>query len=106
LLFGLSRRALDHGADPAGGCRAFGGQCLWRFTQAGRGAALSIFKPSGNTWRLGKYDQTTRAHFQAKWKHLATRKMRSNNARAFSSQVETLGGSENTLKHKSLIWFP
>jgi hypothetical protein len=51
----------------------------------------SIFKPSGNTWRLGKCDQTE--HFQAKWKHLAARKMRPD--RAFSSQVETLGGSEN-----------
>jgi hypothetical protein len=37
---------------------------------------LSIFKPSGDTWRLGKYDRKTE-HFQAKWWHLAARKMRS-----------------------------
>jgi hypothetical protein len=55
----------------------------------------SIFKPSGITWRLGKCDQTNK-HFQAKWNHLATRKMRSNEA--FSSQVESLGGSENAIK--------
>jgi hypothetical protein len=36
--------------------------------------AESIFKPSGITWRLGKCDQTK--HFQAKWYHLAARKMR------------------------------
>jgi hypothetical protein len=36
----------------------------------------SFFKPSGITWRLGKCDQTK--HFQAKWNHLAARKMRSN----------------------------
>jgi len=42
-----------------------------------RGRTLeSIFKPSGITWRLGKCDQTK--HFQAKWNHLATRKMRLN----------------------------
>jgi hypothetical protein len=35
-------------------------------------------------------------HFQAKWNHLAARKMRSN--KAFSSQVESLGGSENAIK--------
>jgi hypothetical protein len=38
----------------------------------------SIFKPSGFTWRLGKCDPTGE-HFQAKWFHLAARKMRSNN---------------------------
>jgi hypothetical protein len=38
----------------------------------------SIFKPSGITWRLGKCDQTM--HFQAKWDHLAARKMRPNDA--------------------------
>jgi hypothetical protein len=54
----------------------------------------SIFKPSGITWRLGKCDQIK--HFQAKWNHLAPRKMRSN--QAFSSQVESLGGSENAIK--------
>jgi hypothetical protein len=54
----------------------------------------SIFKPSGITWRLGKCDQTK--HFQAKWNHLAARKMRSD--QAFSSQVESLGGSENAVK--------
>jgi hypothetical protein len=58
----------------------------------------SIFKPSGNTWRLGKCDQT-REHFQAKWKHLAARKMRPNKG-AFSSQVETLGDSENATKQE------
>jgi hypothetical protein len=36
----------------------------------------SIFKPSGNTWPLGKYDQTNN-HFQAKWLHLAAWKKRS-----------------------------
>ena len=59
-----------------------------------RRADLSIFKPSGITWRLGKCDQTE--HFQAKWNHLAARKMRPN--RAFSSQVESLGGSENATR--------
>jgi hypothetical protein len=39
----------------------------------------SIFKPSGNAWRLGKCDQTMRA---------------------FSSQAVTLGGSENAIKRK------
>jgi hypothetical protein len=38
----------------------------------------SIFKPSGITWRLGKCDQTG----------------------AFSSQVESLGGSENATKQE------
>jgi hypothetical protein len=38
----------------------------------------SIFKPSGNTWRLGKCDQTNR-HFQAKQYRLADREMRSKN---------------------------
>jgi hypothetical protein len=37
----------------------------------------SIFKPSGITWRLGKCDQTG----------------------AFSSQVASLGGSENATEH-------
>jgi hypothetical protein len=54
----------------------------------------SIFKPSGFTWRLGKCDQTK--HFQAKWLHLATRKMRPN--KAFSSQVESPGDPENAVK--------
>jgi hypothetical protein len=58
---------------------------------------LSIFKPSGITLRLGKCDQTK--HFQAKWNHFAARKMRPN--RAFSSQVESLGGSENATKQSS-----
>jgi hypothetical protein len=58
----------------------------------------SIFKPSGITWRLGKCDQTSE-HFQAKWNHLAARKMRSNKG-AFSSQVESLGGSENATKQR------
>jgi hypothetical protein len=35
-------------------------------------------------------------HFQAKWNHLAARKMRPD--QAFSSQVESLGGSENATK--------
>jgi hypothetical protein len=35
-------------------------------------------------------------HFQAKWNHLATRKMRPN--QAFSSQVNSLGDSENATK--------
>jgi hypothetical protein len=40
-------------------------------------------------------------HFQAKWNHLATRKMRLKNfAGAFSSQVESLGGSENATKQR------
>jgi hypothetical protein len=43
----------------------------------------SIFKPSDFTWRLGKCDQRPE-HFQAKWFHLAARKMRSNKP-AFSS---------------------
>jgi hypothetical protein len=55
---------------------------------------LSIFKPSGFTWRLGKCDQAK--HFQAKWLHLAARKMRP--SQAFSSQVASLGGSENATK--------
>jgi hypothetical protein len=42
-------------------------------------AAWSIFKPSGFTWRLGKYDQTDNS---------------------FSSQVASLGGSENATKQK------
>jgi hypothetical protein len=54
----------------------------------------SIFKPSGFIWRLGKCDQTK--HFQAKWLHLAAREMRP--AQAFSSQVASLGGSENAIK--------
>jgi len=38
-------------------------------------------------------------HFQAKWNHLAARKMRPKNfTGAFSSQVESLGGSENATK--------
>jgi len=35
-------------------------------------------------------------HFQAKWHHLAARKMRPD--RAFSSQAASLGGSENAIK--------
>jgi hypothetical protein len=61
----------------------------------------SIFKPSGITWRLGKCDQKIE-HFQAKWSHLAARKMRSEN-RAFSSQVASLGGSENAIKNVPLF---
>jgi hypothetical protein len=41
-------------------------------------------------------------HFQAKWSHLATRKMRPNK-QAFSSQVVTLGGSENAIKQTSIF---
>jgi hypothetical protein len=33
----------------------------------------NIFNPGGVTWRLGKCGQTE--HFQAKWLHLAARKM-------------------------------
>jgi hypothetical protein len=43
--------------------------------RAERGDAVSIFKPSGTTWRLGKCDRANK-HFQAKWNHLAARKMR------------------------------
>jgi hypothetical protein len=59
----------------------------------------SIFKPSGITWRLRKCDQTK--HFQAKWYHLAARKMRPNEA--FSSQVESFGSPENTTHHAFMI---
>jgi hypothetical protein len=59
----------------------------------------SIFKPSGYTWRLGKCDQK-QEHFQAKWLHLAARKMRPKTG-AFSSQVVTLGGQEKATKEKS-----
>jgi peptide subunit release factor 1 (eRF1) len=39
----------------------------------------SIFKPSGITWRLGRCDQKILLeYFQAKWNHLAARKMRPN----------------------------
>jgi hypothetical protein len=38
-------------------------------------------------------------HFQAKRKRLVARKMRSNDE-AFSSQAETLGGSENAVKQR------
>jgi hypothetical protein len=54
----------------------------------------SIFKPSEVTWRLGKCDRAK--HFQAKWSHLATRKMRPN--KIFSSRMASLGGSENATK--------
>jgi len=54
----------------------------------------SIFKPSGFTWRLGKCDQAK--HSQAKWSHLATRKMRPNET--FPSEVESLGDSGNVAK--------
>jgi hypothetical protein len=41
-------------------------------------------------------------HFQAKWIHLAARKMRPS-PKAFSSQVDSLGGSENATKPKSIF---
>jgi len=51
-------------------------------------------------WAKVEWDEADQTkHFQAKWNHLATRKMRSNEA--FSSQVESLGDSENAIKH----WF-
>jgi hypothetical protein len=61
----------------------------------------SIFKPSGFAWRLGKCDQTAE-HFQAKWFHLAARKMRPDSG-AFSSQVVSLGGSENATRQRSIF---
>jgi hypothetical protein len=63
----------------------------------------SIFKPSGHTWQLGKCDQTSK-HFQAKWLTLAARKMRPKK-QAFSSQVVTLGGSENATR-QTIIFKP
>jgi hypothetical protein len=41
-------------------------------------------------------------HFQAKWVHLATRKMRSEK-HAFSSQVDTLGDSENATRNPRIF---
>jgi hypothetical protein len=56
----------------------------------------SIFKPSGIAWRLGKCDLRSR-YFQAKRNRLAARKMRLEK-QIFSSQAESLGGSENAIK--------
>ncbi len=60
-------------------------------------------EPFGGRWGRGMPQQAgcvaqgVTEHFQAKWLHLAARKMRSNK-QLFSSQVATLGGSEKTFR--------
>jgi hypothetical protein len=56
----------------------------------------------GMPQQAGCVAQGVTEHFQAKWQHLAARKMRSNK-QAFSSQVATLGGSENATKKTSIF---
>jgi hypothetical protein len=52
--------------------------------------------------QAGCVAQGATEHFQAKWLHLAPRKMRPDK-QAFSSQVVTLGGSENAIKQTSIF---
>jgi hypothetical protein len=54
--------------------------------------------------QAGCVAQGVTEHFQAKWLHLAARKMRSNK-QLFSSQVATLGDSENAIK-QTVIFKP
>jgi hypothetical protein len=67
-------------------------------------------EPFGGRWGRGMPQQAgcvaqgVTEHFQAKWLHLAARKMRSNK-QVFSSQVVTLGDSESATK-QTIIFKP